>query len=416
MNNLYHIKDRIYWIIISVCTSSKRDQSRKQIFLFIFIFALIAQDSAGQDYTGFQIAGLPTASYKDGEGYSAGGNLFLFQYGDGHRLPYFWSFELGFKISTEGMLSSDIFFDVPHILGHNSRFNLFIEYKRYLVDDYYGLGNAPDYNPDYIDPDKPGFRDKLFYSFKQRWPNITISAQFPTAIRNTRHLLSLSYSQRHIELYSKPNRLSADQPLGVQGGRTSALHYGLVYDSRDQEAVPRSGAWSEVLAMYAAPFLGSDYHYLRLTMTDRRYFSLHPRIVYAQRLILEPVFGDVPFYDMAMINGSFERHLGLGGDSSLRGVPRLLFVGQHKVLGNFELRFETASMTILKQDLTFFIHTFLDAGRVWLKDDPLVLDDIHSSYGAGLHVLWKKDLVGAIDVGRSRYSDMAIYITFRNLF
>ncbi len=385
----------------------------RRILLFLLFITTVGAEPV---YTGFHAAALPYASYKDGEGYAGGGNLYFYQYGDGLRSPYVWNTIFGFKLSTEGAISSYFFLDKPNIFSDNSRFNFYVEYKSYLVDDFYGLGNNPEYNLDYINKDHPDYRDKFYYAFKQKWPGASVSLQLPFPLPNTRHFFSLSYYNRKLKSYEHPNTLKQDQPVGWAGGVTSTIQYGVIYDSRDQEAVPHNGVWSELLAEYASPVLGSDYDYLRLTLTDRRYISLTPRLVYAQRLLVEPIFGTVPFYDMMTINGSYERQQGLGGAYSLRGVPRNLFVGQHKLLGNFELRFEMFSFTILKQHMTFYLHGFFDAGRVWVKDDPFTLQHLHSSQGIGLHGRWNKDLVGAIDIGRSAYSDVAIYITFRNLF
>lgn len=382
----------------------------------IFALAAALLLRAESPATGFQIAGLPNASYKDGEGFAGGANLFFFQYGDGRVAPYNWSTKFAFKLSTEGLFAAEIFYDRLNVLGDNSRFTIYAEFKRYTVDDYYGLGNATANYPDFIDPAQPAYKDKFYFSHKHRWPALVLALQIPFLRPELRHFFGLGFYQHTLESYSPPNKLREDRPIGFHGGLSSLAQYGLVLDTRDQEAAPQRGVWSEVLLQYAAPALGSDYEYLRLTLTDRRYLTLLPNVVYAQRLIFEPIFGEAPFYDLATINGSYERHYGLGGANSMRGIPYLLFVGQHKLLGNFELRFETLSMTILKQDLTFYLHTFVDAGRVWLKDEPWRLVDLHSSYGAGLHVRWKKDLVGAVDVGRSRYSDFALYISFRNLF
>ena len=118
------------------------------VALFFLFMTMLAY--ASESYTGFHIAGIPNFSYKDGEGFAAGGNLFFFQYVDGRIDPYRWNTTIGFKMSTEGQISSYVFLDIPQVLGDNSRFNLYVEYKRYLVDDYYGLGNKPDYNLNYI--------------------------------------------------------------------------------------------------------------------------------------------------------------------------------------------------------------------------------------------------------------------------
>jgi len=393
---------------------SQREKTHVLILLLIVVLACSAL--ANEPVTGFHAALVPNGSYKDSEGYALGGNLFCYQYGDGELQPFKWNVILNLKKSTKGLFAAYFFYDRPQAFGPNSRFSFYVEYKRYLEDDYYGLGNNTERRTAYLDPSNRDFRNEFYYSFQQRWPSLFIYFQTPFFFKHTRNLFSAGFYERRISSLSLPNKLTEDAPPGVDGGSTHIFQYGLVYDTRDQEATPRKGAWSEVIAEYAAPFLGSDYNYLRLTFTDRRYISILPRLVYAHRVLFEPIFGDAPFYDMAMINSSFERHFGLGGATSLRGVPRLLFVGQHKLLGNFELRFEALKMSILKQDFTFFIHTFVDAGRVWLRHDAFSLKNIHKSYGAGLHILWKKDLVGAIDIGRSRFSNLAVYITFRNLF
>ncbi len=385
----------------------------------ILVWALFLgppQSPAQNGLRGFHAAGMPSVSYKDGEGFAFGGNLFFYHYGEGAVQPFKWSAIFGFKMSTESMISTYIFYDMPRAFGPDTRFSFYIEYKRYLVDDYYGLGNRTERRPEYLDPGHPDYREKLYYSFKQRWPSLFIYYQTPFFLNHIRNLFSVGFYDRRIEAYPRPNKLREDSPPGINGGRTHVFQYGLIYDTRDEEAVPHRGAWSELLVEFSTPLLGSSYEYVRFTMTDRRYYSIHPRLVYAHRILFEPILGDVPFYDMAIINSSYQRHRGLGGAGSMRGIPRLMFVGQHKLLGNFELRIETVSLTILEQPLTAFIHFFTDVGRVWLKDEAIVLRDLHASYGAGLHIRWKKDLVGAIDIGRSRFSDMAVYITFRNLF
>jgi hemolysin activation/secretion protein len=119
---------------------------------------------------------------------------------------------------------------------------------------------------------------------------------------------------------------------------------------------------------------------------------------------------------MAVISGSYQRIEGLGSSRSMRGIPRLLFVGPTKLLINFELRLRLLDMHIIRQDLTFYGHLFADGGKVMLRGDKMDLSHYHWSQGAGLHVQWKKELIGALDIGRSEYNDMAVYLSFGNLF
>ena len=207
-----------------------------------------------------------------------------------------------------------------------------------------------------------------------------------------------------------------DPQRGMEGGWSNYARVGMVIDRRDQEAVPTSGYWSDLLIEKSTAALGSDYDFARITATDRRYFRILPRLVYAQRLLIEHMPGYPPFYEMAVLSGSYQRFEGLGSGRSMRGVPRLLFVGPTKLLANLELRLRVLDIRILAQELTFYGHLFVDGGKVWLAGDPADLGHFHHSQGAGVHVQWKKDLIGALDIGRSPWNDMAIYLTFGNLF
>ena len=64
------------------------------------------------------------------------------------------------------------------------------------------------------------------------------------------------------------------QPIGIEGGWTNYVKLGLVYDSRDNEIVPKKGRWLDILAEISRRVLGSDYEYLRLTTTLRTYHPL----------------------------------------------------------------------------------------------------------------------------------------------
>jgi hypothetical protein len=161
---------------------------------------------------------------------------------------------------------------------------------------------------------------------------------------------------------------------------------------------------------------GSDYNYVRITAIDRRYVAIHPRLIWAQRVLAEFMTGSPPFYEMSVIGNSFMRHEGVGGAKTLRGQPRLLYVGPHKMIFNLELRWRVMDMNILRQELTYYLHAFTDFGRVWMNNEHFALTQLHFAEGLGVHVQWKKEFVAVVDVGRSRHKDMAIYLTFGNLF
>lgn len=385
------------WISIAVCTA-----------------AWGANDP--QQQQGLAFAAVPSLSFSSGEGWEYGGKIFLYQYGSGTPRPYRWHLLLNGARSTERKKDYYAFLDIPHLWGTGTRLSLRVEYKDFGLDEFYGLGNLPEYHQAFTSPGDPDFLSREYYNYKHRWTAGYINAQFPVFAGRLRFLAGLAGLRTSVGAYPLPNRFAAASPFGTAGGWSSYARIGLVRDTRDAEAAPASGSWSDLLLEKSARVLASDYDYNRITVTDRRYFRLLPRLVFAQRLLIEHMSGHPPFYEMTVLSGSWQRFEGLGSNQSMRGVPRLLFAGTTKLLGNFELRCRLLDRRILHQDLTFYGHLFLDGGKVWLRGDPATLDHLHFSQGAGLHVQWKTDLIGALDIGRSQYKDFAIYLTFGNLF
>ena len=365
--------------------------------------------------TGLHFIGYPSASYKDGEGFSGGLSLMFYQYGNGEMSPYHWNVNLETEASTEGKKEMALFWDQINLLGDRSRFTLNTGYRRYLADDYLGLGNRNQYREQYVNPDHPGFIDEQFYTYKRDLRFLLADIQWPAPWPDTRFLSGFGLKSVTVPAVRHESRLELDQPAGIDGGLTAFLRTGIVFDTRDDEAAPGSGVWSECLFETAHWIWASDYMYSRLTLTDRRYKTILPRLVFARRLLLEVMPGDPPFYEMTTLAGSFELHHGLGGATSLRGVPRFMFAGPHKWLMNFEFRAELFSMTVLYQPFTFYIQPFFDCGRVWQKLS-LDLTDLHAAYGCSFNIRWKKDAIYSLSLGRSRYSDLAVYMTVGNLF
>lgn len=366
--------------------------------------------------TGLSFYALPGASYKSGQGLEYGVRAYIIHYGDGTVHPYKWNLTLHASKTTTNTANFFLFWDRPGIFGRNTRMDVFAQFERYLNEDYNGLGNLIRYEPGFAEQTSPYFRDDKYYQYHHEWTALLVNYQFPVFSETMRGLAGIGFYHNSIQEYAAPNKLAEDSPFGLGGGNTNYLRGGFIYDTRDEETVATRGAWTDLLIEVATPLLKSDYSYARITLTDRRYFSLHPRIVYAQRIFYETMPGNPPFYEMAILGNSFRRRDGLGGAYSLRGVPRNLFVGKDKFITNLELRCKVTRKTIFKQPLTFYVHFFVDAGKVWLKNDRKDLADLHFTQGIGFHVRWKKDVVASLDIGRSAFQDYAIYASFGNLF
>ena len=388
-------------------------------FFSLVLLPLMAGSAASQEHhhqTGLAFAALPSLSYSSGEGWEMGGKLFFYQFGEGKPQPYRWHLLINGARSTEQKEDYYAFLDMPHLWGAGSRLDLRVEYKKFGLEDFYGLGNKTDYRETVTSPANVDFLAEKYYNYRHHWSAGYINGQWPLLGGRLRLLAGAAAVRTSVATYPPPNRLTETPQRGMEGGWSNYLRAGVVLDRRDQEAAPTSGYWSDLLLEKSTALFGSDYDYSRITLTDRRYITLIHGLVFAQRLLFEHMAGHPPFYEMAVISGSYQRIEGLGSGRSMRGLPRLLFVGPTKMLANLELRWRVLDMRLLRQDLTFYGHLFLDAGKVWQRGDAADLNAVHGSQGVGVHVQWKKELIGALDIGRSDWSKRSIYLTFGNLF
>ncbi|NOY59608.1 MAG: BamA/TamA family outer membrane protein [Calditrichaeota bacterium] len=390
----------------------------KTVFLFLLALSFTNPFTAlgKEPMKGLSFYALPGMSYKSGQGLEYGVRAYIIHYGDGTLHPYKWNLTLHVSKTTTNQANFFLFWDRPEIFGKKTRMDVFAQFKRYLGDDYYGLGNQVGYEPGFAEQTSQNYLADRYYQYHHEWTAILANYQFPVFSELMRGLVGIGFYHNSVTEYAEPNKLIEDSPFGLGGGNTNYLRGGFIYDTRDEETVTTRGTWTDLLVEVATPLLKSDYTYARITLTDRRYFSLLPRIVYAQRIFYETMPGDAPFYEMAILGNSFRRRYGLGGAYSLRGVPRNLFIGKDKFIANLELRCKVTQKTILKQPLTFYLHFFVDAGKVWLKNDRKDLANLHFAHGIGFHVRWKKDVVASLDIGRSAFQDYAIYASFGNLF
>jgi outer membrane protein assembly factor BamA len=197
------------------------------------------------------------------------------------------------------------------------------------------------------------------------------------------------------------------------------LRVGLVRDTRDREVGPTRGSWSEVLVQRVDEVLGSETDHTRYTLTDRRYYSPVPRLVLANRFLLQQVAGDAPFHQLYALEGSFKGQEGLGGAKSVRGLPKNRYVGKGLFLWNAEARWRAAEGEAVGRRFHAVLSVFLDSGRVWTGETIPVdglLSELHHGYGGGLRIGMGESFGVALDVGRSVETAAAIYIGVGYLF
>ena len=164
--------------------------------------------------------------------------------------------------------------------------------------------------------------------------------------------------------------------------------------------------------------LGADFGAARWTFTDRRYFGLSDRLVFAHRWAIQSVGSGAPVHELFRLQTSFKQQEGLGGAKTVRGVLRNRFVGRSTLVWNAELRWRAADFTLLGRAFHATLTTYVDQGRVWAEGVRVdeILSDLHRGYGGGLRLGMGENFVVAFDAGTSEETGMPIYIGLGYLY
>jgi outer membrane protein assembly factor BamA len=210
--------------------------------------------------------------------------------------------------------------------------------------------------------------------------------------------------------------LVQQQPVGAQGGFLTELSAEVAYDSRDSEASPTTGLFAEFLARGGQ--LSGTHAYGGFALVARKYVSPFgtPALTVATRFDLDTLFGEVPFTRLGTFAGR-PPLAGIGGSQSLRGIPRYLYIGKIKALGNVELRSRLHRFHPGDHTLDVIVAGFVDVGRVWSGNaESDRLWHIHGAAGGGFRIGWEEDYVVRFDYARSRDGQSGMYIDFSQAF
>ena len=374
----------------------------------------LAQDAADSP-TGFKFAGIPVVNFSSDEGVGYGARASLFNHADGTYNPYLYTLETQLFFTTKGRRQVVLFFDAPHLPGRRQRLTAEFRYQRFDPAPYYGLGNDSDYDEALTDTLSPTFRHEDYYGFQRTRTSLWASYQRP--LGPIKLLAGLGVVHSDITLYDGPTLLLTEPDLlGRDGGFTNYVKVGLLYDTRDFEPAPGRGDWTDLILEMSHNVWGSDYDYARLTFTNRHYITLAKNLVFAERIIFEKSWGDIPFYETTFTGSSFKIEEGLGGSKSIRGQRLNRFAGPTKLFGNLEVRWRITSFTLLQQDLFIALSGFVDYGRVWRGDEGFTLSNLHLGQGVGFHGGWNETFIVTANFARSDEVNMAFYLSFGYLY
>src|SRR5690606_27829743 len=235
------------------------------------------------------------------------------------------------------------------------------------VNNFFGMGNESVYNDD-ID-DEPGISvDESIDYYRYRFNEVLLHPAISGVVwGKTRIQLGPVFQQvrmqrpdededRFIEEYANTLPFDlfqrTDRFLGVGWSVTSGVPDSIIF--------PRRGMRLSV-AGRSLRSTEDDNGFSSFDGSVSMYYSARERsrAVLAARLGGGTNVGTFPFYQAQI----------LGGRNYVRGYRKTRFYGDSKIYANAELRLRIANFRSYLFPASFGIHAFIDAGRVWYKDE-----------------------------------------------
>ncbi len=404
--------------------------------------------------SGWSLGGIPAVSYDTDTGFLYGAIMNVFDYGDGTRYPDFSkSMYLEWSRTTKGSGRNVAFMDFKDVMQKGYRVTVDLSYLTEKALDFYGFnGYEGAYEPLYTDDDETNtlYRTRVYYKYARDLLRTTVDVQNNLPMKNARWFAGIGSYKTDIStvdieslnegndenplpdtttLYDEYINLGIIPENDADGGQTTFLKGGFVYDSRDNEPNPMSGLWTEALILFASTEEGS---YSQYVLTHRQYFTLmEDNLSFAYRLGLQgKLSGDIPFYMLPFAHSSYKTQDGFGGSKTIRGILRNRVIGDGVAFGNMEFRWKFVRFSFFNQDFYLALNAFMDAGKVYQPYEysidptssmmiPEVEDTWHVGYGGGFRIALNENFIIAADYGMAkdeRDGSSGLYIGLGYLF
>ena len=416
--------------------------------------------------TGWSFGAVPAIAFDSDIGFKYGAVVELWNYGNGLQYPlydHYYYFE--YSNTTKGSQIFEFDFD-SRVLIPNIRTLFEASYLTERALDFYGYNGYYQsyYNPDFEDDSKPDtiYISRQYYRQERKLLRLRSDFQGKFISEKAKWLAGVTFYDIKLDTIDV-NRLNKGKKESeklpyvdgglygqyayqwgiipedqINGGITTLLKAGLMYDTRNSEANPMKGIWTEAIFFLAPGFLSSqDQGFAKISLTHRQYFTLFPeRLSFVYRLAYQgKLWGTMPTYMLPLVlNGGLAKDRdGLGGAKTVRGVLRNRVVGEDFIYGNFEFRWKFLKTVVMKQNLYLALNAFMDFGMItgnYKIDLSQVPDEYryffpgdkerpHISYGAGFHLALNENFVIAINNGyavNKEDGDSGLYIGLKWLF
>ena len=356
--------------------------------------------------TGWNFGPLPAVGFNTDLGFQMGALCDIYYYGDGTVYPdYEHKFNVEASYYTKGSGILHLFYDSKHLIP-KVRVTAAVTYNTNRKYSFYGFnGAAAPYFPQWDSNRESG---TAFYNIRRDY--LRILADFQGKIRGhwgwAAGLAFKDYSVGDIDLRSyDPTETLYRHYIAAgiigenekNGGRHLEMKAGVVYDSRDREAAPGRGIWSEACLIGVPDVFRGTGSYLKLAAHFRHYVPVwRDRIVFAYHLAYQgTVAGEAPFYVQQDISTLYLRQInseGLGSINTIRGTLYNRMIGDGYAWANLELRCRLVSFDFIGQHWYAATNPFFDFGAVVqpyrldrMKQAAVAFPALYSGHDERLH-------------------------------
>lgn len=374
------------------------------LFCFGHLQQAKAQVQSFSETDSTEFAFLPAVAYNSDLGLIGGGVANWYIYKSSVQ-PFYRFINLSAILSTKGLASFSLLYDKPQAFNRNLRLTTEIFSSRFFEDAYFGIGN-------YSKIEEPPTNAPDFYEFKSFAAGFRVNGRLPV-IRPT------AASQLDANLiinirYETPwdngsdRLLTLQAPLGVEGGVTSMLGAGLIWEARNSEFQPTEGSYARAQIEVGNSLWGSSYDLSVFESELRQYYTffLIKDITFANRISARFTNGEVPYWKLSYA----------GDEETLRGYESRRFSDDHALIMNTELR--TWLFEFPDIDTRIGGSLFMDIGRTFAQgtDMETIQNDIKTTFGFGaLASFFTSDFIIRGDFGFSE-EGMGVYFTTGFMF
>ena len=341
---------------------------------------------------------IPNLKFNDDAGFVYGGKVELIRPSTSPDRPFDWELRMKLSHSTRDRHEHRFNLDLPDALGTGVRAVILAEFVMINDARFFGVGN------------ETRLRAPALTRFGLIQPRASVHGRS----RSDSGLFLGAGVGGEFSRFEAPagSLLAGSEVTGAGGSHaiTGLLTAG--FDSRDDELAPHRGVWLEFYLRGAAEALGSSETFGGVGLSAAGYLPLTGWAVFAQRVVVDRLVGEVPLAQLGRLGGS--RHVrGLGGVHTQRGFTEARFIGETKFLSNTELRLGPAPFT---RNFSIGGGPFLDVSRVFAPGDAHHLfEAYHPSVGAEVTLGWKETFLMRLDYGISAEGGR-FYIQSRHLF